>query len=141
MVSRLMRSDVPKLRSTATMAECRSTLASGSYQGIVVVDDKDRYRGVIMSADPYWSLIDSPSNGASIISLARHSDTFLRPNMNVKVAMEHFDRAEAELLAVVSDDAHLKVVGDFTESYSTAPLRRRTGSGNPRNRVNAPRQS
>jgi hypothetical protein len=102
----------------ATMAECCSTLASGSYQGIVVVDDKDRYRGVIMPADLYSGLIDSPSNGASIISLARHSDTFLRPNMNVKAAMEHFDRAEAELLAVVSDDAHSKVVGDLTESYA-----------------------
>jgi CIC family chloride channel protein len=71
-----------------------------------------------MPADLYSGLIDSPSNGASIISLARHSDTFLRPNMNVKAAMEHFDRAEAELLAVVSDDAHLKVVGDLTESYA-----------------------
>jgi chloride channel protein, CIC family len=80
MVSRLMRSEGPKLCSTATMAECCSTLASGSYQGIVVVDDKDRYRGVIMLADLYSGLIDSPSNGASIISLARHSDTFLRPN-------------------------------------------------------------
>jgi CIC family chloride channel protein len=117
-VSRLMRSDVPKLRSTATMAECRSMLALGSYQGIVVVDDDDRYRGVIMSADLYSGLIESPSNGASIISLARHSDTFLRPSMNVKAAMEHFDRAEAELLAVVSDDAHLKVVGYLTESYA-----------------------
>lgn len=38
--------------------------------------------------------------------------------MNVKAAMEHFDRAEAELLAVVSDDARLKVVGYLTESYA-----------------------
>ena len=36
----------------------------------------------------------------------------------LKAAMEHFDRAEAELLGVVSDDAHLKVVGDLTESYA-----------------------
>ena len=71
-----------------------------------------------MPADLDSGLIDSPSNEAPIISLARHSDTFLRPNMNVKAAMEHFDRAEAELLGVVSDDAHLKVVGDLTESYA-----------------------
>jgi chloride channel protein, CIC family len=108
----------PQTPFPATMAECRSTLASGSYQGIVADDDKDRYRGVIMPADLFSGLIDSPSNGASIISLARHSDTLLRSNMNVKAAMEHFDRAEAELLAVVSDDAHLKVVGDLTVSYA-----------------------
>jgi hypothetical protein len=66
-------------------------LALGSYQGIVVVDD-DRYRGVIMSADLYSGLIEGPSNAASIISLALHNDTFLKPSMNVKTAMEHFDR-------------------------------------------------
>jgi len=38
--------------------------------------------------------------------------------MNVKAAMAHFDRAVAELLAAVSDDAHLKVVGDLTKSYA-----------------------
>jgi chloride channel protein, CIC family len=124
-VSRLMRSDVPKIRSTATMAECCSMLALGSYQGIVVVDDDDRYRGVIMSADTYSGLIESPSEAASIMRLTRHNDTFLKPSMNVKSAMEHFDRPEAELLAVVSDDAHLKVVGYLTESYGTTPLRRR----------------
>jgi chloride channel protein, CIC family len=81
-------------------------LALGSYQGIVVVDDDDRYRGVIMSADTYSGLIESPSEAASIMRLTRHNDTFLKPSMNVKSAMEHFDRPEAELLAVVSDDAH-----------------------------------
>jgi hypothetical protein len=93
-------------------------LVSGSYQGIVVVDDKDRYRGVIMPADLYSGLIESSSNRASIISLTRHRDTFLKPNMKCKGCHEHFDRAEAELFAVVSDEAHLTVVGYLTEAYA-----------------------
>jgi CBS domain containing-hemolysin-like protein len=108
-------------------------LVSGSYQGIVVVDDKDRYRGVIMPADLYSGLIESSSNRASIISLTRHRDTFLKPNMNVKAAMEHFDRAEAELLAVVSDDAHLKL--------SAISPNRTLGVATPKSLIRQPKES
>ena len=54
----------------------------------------------------------------SIQDLIKNPDTVLYPEMNVKLAMKMFDRAQAEILAVVDGPTSQRIVGMLSESYA-----------------------
>ena len=65
----------------------------------------------------------------SIKSLLRYADGVLEPGMSIKEAVLAFDRAEAEVLAVVNSYSDRRVIGLLTEAYAlrrySAELERR----------------
>ena len=53
-----------------------------------------------------------------IKDVVRYSDIALLPNMTVKEAVEAFDQAEAEALAVIDSSDSQRVIGLLSETYT-----------------------
>jgi CIC family chloride channel protein len=125
-VSKMMRHDVRTVAANATVAAFRGAFPLGSPAYIIAVDEQGRYAGMVAVADAHATEI-SPEQ--SIKSLLRYADGVLEPGMSIKEAVLAFDRAEAEVLAVVNSYADRRVIGLLTEAYAlrrySAELERR----------------
>ena len=117
-VNRLMRSDPKVIDGSATIAELRRRVPLGSTHMVVAVDSEARYLGVVAVADAFAVERDATKDVAKVSTLARLPDSALLPEMNVKMAMSLFDRAEAETLAVVDTPEERQVIGYLTEAYA-----------------------
>jgi len=109
---RMMRRDTETMAASSTLAEFRRRFPLGSVSRVVVVDEAQRYAGVVLTADAYGQGADPE---ATVGGLAINQDTVLTPDMNIVEVMELFDRTETEELAVVDPD--LKVLGLLAEAY------------------------
>jgi len=107
-VDRMMRTDMAVVDCEASIADCRRDFPLGSHSVIFVVDDAVGYRGFIPLLELFSGEYDLEAG-----------DMFLLPSMNIKVAMAHFNRAEAEFLAVLESPSSLKIVGMLTEAATT----------------------
>ena len=125
-VSKMMRHDVRTVAASATVAAFRGAFPLGSPAYIIAVDEQGRYAGMVAVADAHATEI-SPEQ--SIKSLLRYADGVLEPSMSIKEAVLAFDRAEAEVLAVVNSYSDRRVIGLLTEAYAlrrySAELERR----------------
>ena len=125
-VSKMMRHDVRTVAANATVAAFREAFPLGSPAYIIAVDEQGRYVGMVAVADAHATEI-SPEQ--SIKSLLRYADGVLEPGMSIKEAVLAFDRAEAEVLAVVNSYSDRRVIGLLTEAYAlrrySAELERR----------------
>jgi CIC family chloride channel protein len=119
-VGRLMRREPPTIPGAATVAEFRRRYPLGSHHAVIVLDDQDRYAGVLMTAQAFAESRDAHADAEAtrVATLARLPDTALTPELNIKEAMAAFDRTESETLAVVEDAASRKVIGLLTEKYA-----------------------
>jgi CIC family chloride channel protein len=118
-VKRLMRTDVAIAPGAMTVAEFRRTHPLGGRHMVVAVDEHGAYQGLVPTAEAYSQELDARAETTRILDLATHTDMALLPDMNVKTAMDTFERAEAETLAVVADEQSRRVVGLLTEAYAT----------------------
>jgi chloride channel protein, CIC family len=116
-VERMMRTDVGKVSSTATIAACRREFALGSLQAVVVVKDHDDYCGLVLLPELFSGDLDTIADEIQVVELAKYTDVVLLPQMNIKTAMKMFDDAEAEVLAVIQSDSR-KVIGFLSESFA-----------------------
>jgi CIC family chloride channel protein len=74
---------------------------------------------MVQTAEAHASELDAVATSRPIHTLARWSAASLSPDLDIKAAMQAFDEAEADTLAVV-DAAHGgKVVGLLTEAYAS----------------------
>jgi CIC family chloride channel protein len=117
-VERMMRSDVPKVPTTTTIAACRREFELGSRPAIVVVNNSDDYCGLVLLPELFSGELDSIADDIQVVELAKFTDVALLPEMNVKTAMKIFDDAEAEVLAVLESEESRKVIGFLTESFA-----------------------
>ncbi|MCB8839626.1 chloride channel protein [Aurantimonas sp. VKM B-3413] len=109
---RMMRRETRATPAKLTVAEFRRRFPLGSTSRVVLVDDFDRYQGIVVTPTAY---ADSVDTAAPISDLAVLSDTALRPEMDIVKVMAVFDAATADELAVVSADS--KVLGLLSETY------------------------
>ncbi len=86
---------------------------SGGEQYIALTDRAGRYAGLVNNAEAHLQARDREGWTKD---LARHADVCLSPEMNAKTAMALFDKAEADLLAVV-DPASGAPIGTVTETF------------------------
>ncbi len=114
-VGRLMRRDPPILPASAALEELRRRYPLGSAQEVVLLDDQQRYAGMVslVAAHAAHEPVERPAS-----ELARFGDCVLTPAMNVTQALTVFDRAEAEVLAVVDSPQGGKVLGLLNESFA-----------------------
>jgi len=118
-VDRMMRTDMAVVDCEATIADCRREFPLGSHSVIFVVDNATGYRGFIPLLELFSSEYDLGASDKKAGEIAKCPDMFLLPSMNIKVAMAHFSRAEAEFLAVLESPSSLKIVGMLTEAATT----------------------
>ena len=118
-VESTMRTDFEVVNADISIAQFRQRFPLGSRQGVFVVDPHNSsYLGVAILAEVFSNDYDFESDTRLIGELAKYPETFLLGGMNVKLAMKAFDRAGAEILAVVDSEASRCVIGLLTESYA-----------------------
>jgi CIC family chloride channel protein len=114
-VGRLMRRDPPTLPASATVAELRRRYPLGSTQRVLLLDDQDRYAGMVMVVQAHAPEADE---SRPVAGLARLADAVLTPEMNIRDALAAFDRLETESLAVVDDAKAPRLIGLLNETFA-----------------------
>ncbi len=118
-VGKLMRRDPRTIPADATVAEFRRRYPLGSTHMVVVLDDQDRYAGLIATPELFTAERDDAAEATRVGDLVHDRDIALLPDWNVKEALAMFDRAEAETLAVIESEETGKVIGLLTEKFAT----------------------
>jgi CIC family chloride channel protein len=114
-VRRMMRADVRTVAAHTTVGRFRLVYPLGSTAQAVVVDEHRRYAGIAIVAEVHASELDP---ALPVKDVVRYSDIALLPNMTVKEAVEAFDQAEAEALAVIDSPESRRVIGLLSETYT-----------------------
>jgi CIC family chloride channel protein len=114
-VGRLMRRDPPTLPASAAIKELRRRYPLGAVKQVVLLDEDERYAGMVAAGDAHAPGADE---NAPASSLARLADVMLLPAMNVKEAMKLFDRVEADAFTVVDGPESRQVVGLLNETFA-----------------------
>ena len=114
-VAKMMRHDVRTVRAAATIGAFREAFPLGSPAHVIVVDEQERYAGMVRVADAHASEVapDKP-----VRDILHNTEDMLLPGMAIKEAVLAFDRAEAEALAVVDSYVDRRVLGLLTEAYA-----------------------
>jgi CIC family chloride channel protein len=115
-VGSMMRNEFATVPSGTPVSECRRQFRLGSRQAIFLTDN-GAYSGTVPLPDLYSTDLEGQEN-APVDTLALHRATVLTVGMNVTTAMKVFEQAEADILAVVEDDAQRTVVGFLSEAYA-----------------------
>jgi len=118
-VGKLMRRDPRTIQASSSLAEFRRRYPLGSVNTVVVLDDEDRYAGLVATAELYSAELDERKDTVKLAELARLPEVALLPSWNIKEALAVFDRAEAETLAVVESEDTGRVIGSMTEAFAT----------------------
>jgi CIC family chloride channel protein len=114
-VRRMMRPDVRTVPAHTTLSRFRMVFPLGSTAQVVAVNEDKSYAGIVLTAEAHAPEYDEAKPVREIL----HSrETVLLPGMTVKEAVEAFDTAEAEALAVVEARDKRQVVGLLTEAYT-----------------------
>ncbi|MBZ9603693.1 chloride channel protein [Phyllobacterium chamaecytisi] len=117
-VAKLMRVDVRTAPSNLSIDEFRRDFPLGSTQRVIIVDDNNKYAGMVLVPEAHSGVTESSDEGQSIVGLIKYKNDFLQPQMNAKQAAAIFDKAESEELAVVNDLVERRVIGLLTESHT-----------------------
>ncbi|MDQ0475413.1 CIC family chloride channel protein [Labrys wisconsinensis] len=117
-VGQMMRRDPRIVRDDTTVAMLRRKFPLGSGQRVVVVDQAERYAGIVLIPEAFDAALDQAAEATRLDTLLHYRDQALTPEMNAKEAMAVFDRTESEALAVVDGSAAKRVIGLLTESHT-----------------------
>ncbi len=113
-VGRLMRKDPRIVRIDTSIVSLRRSFPLGSTQRVLVQDEKDRYRGMVMISD----LHRVSEQETELSDLLLHKDAVLLPAMNLRDAITAFSAEEADALAVVEDESSMRIIGLLTEQHA-----------------------
>jgi CIC family chloride channel protein len=117
-VGQLMRRDVRPIRDDTMLSAFRRDFPLGSTQRVIVIDEAERYAGIVLVPEAHAEALDDAQSTTRIRELLRWKTDFLLPQLNAKQAAELFDGAESEALAVVDGRDTRKVIGLLTESHT-----------------------
>ena len=113
-VGRMMRREVRTLHEDMEVATFKHDFPLGATAVVVVLDDLERYAGIVHPAE-----VHADSDDHHHVELIRHhADTVLLPEMTIKEAVAMFENAESDALAVVDGIETRKVLGLLTEAHA-----------------------
>lgn len=115
-VGRLMQGKVVTAPVGMTLAQFRRQFPLGGVERVVMVEDEDRYAGMVFLNDVYGPAREITDGELEMF--VKHRNVMLTPAMNVKAALEAFDRNETDALVVVEDVQMRRVLGIVTEGYA-----------------------
>ncbi|MCW3477637.1 chloride channel protein [Limobrevibacterium gyesilva] len=113
-VGRMMRREVRTVRADTTLAAFRRDVPLGATNRVVVVDEANRYAGIVLVAEAHAT----DSKAESLTDLLHYENDVLLPQMTIKEAVAAFEEAEADALAVVDGAESRRVIGALTEQYA-----------------------
>jgi len=113
-VERMMRREVRTIHADMPLPDFKHDFSLGSEHRVVVLDDEERYVGIVQVAEVYADADDEHVVG----DLLHHADTVLLPKMTIKEAVAMFENAESDALAVVDGPESRHVIGLLTEQHA-----------------------
>jgi CIC family chloride channel protein len=113
-VGKMMRQDVQTVHVSTNVGAFRDAFPLGSTDYVIALDESDCYAGLVQVAE---TQAPEAVPDKSIKDFLHYTDEMLLPSMAVKEAVLAFDRAEAEILAVVDSYLDRRVVGQLSEAY------------------------
>jgi CIC family chloride channel protein len=113
-VGRMMRREMRTVRGDTPIAAFKRDFPLGAHQRAVVLDEEDRYAGIVLPAEVH---ADADENHR-VKDLLHYTDTVLLPQMTIKEAVAMFENAESDALAVVDSAETRRVIGLLTEQYA-----------------------
>lgn len=113
-VGRMMRREMRTVRADTPIASFKRDFPLGAHQRAVVLDENDRYAGIVLPAEVH---ADADENHR-VRDLLHYTDTVLLPQMTIKEAVAMFENAESDALAVVDSAETRQVIGLLTEQYA-----------------------
>jgi chloride channel protein, CIC family len=109
---RMMRTNVSTIAASSTLAEFRRRFPLGSRTCVVVLDEAQRYAGIVLTANAWRGERDDTEQVGSVAASAGFT---LSPQNNIEDVMRMFDQAEAEELVVVDGTGH--PLGTLSQVY------------------------
>ena len=113
-VGRMMRREFRRVPIDMSIETFRRSFALGSVARVVAVDQADRYAGIMATSEAYAAGEDKER----LADIAHHRKTVLLPQMSIKEAVQMFEKAESDELAVVDSAETMRVIGVLTEQYA-----------------------
>ncbi|HVC60175.1 MAG TPA: chloride channel protein [Acetobacteraceae bacterium] len=113
-VGRMMRREVRTVRAGNPLAAFKRDFPLGATQRVVVLDDEDRYAGIVFPPEAHADADDDHT----VADILHHADTMLLPQMTIKEAVAMFENSESDALAVVDGPETKHVIGLLTEQYA-----------------------
>jgi CIC family chloride channel protein len=114
-VGRMMRREVRTIRVDTPLASFRRDFPLGATTQVVVVDETDRYKGLILVSEAHAET-DEPN--PRVGSILHDTGVTLMPQMTIKEAVAMFEASESDALAVVDSRESGRVIGLLTEQYA-----------------------
>jgi CIC family chloride channel protein len=113
-VGRMMREVSRVVRADTSAEAFRRDFPLGSANRVIAVDDTGRYAGIVWVSD-----VHAADETVSVVAQVLHTaGQALLPQMTIKEAVQMFETAEADALAVVDGRESLQVIGMLTEQYA-----------------------
>jgi CIC family chloride channel protein len=113
-VGRMMRREFRRVPIDMTLETFRRSFALGSVARVVAVDETERYAGILATSEAHAA----PEDATSLADVVHHRKTVLLPQMSIKEAVQMFEVAESDELAVVDSAETMRVIGVLTEQYA-----------------------
>ncbi|GLK84736.1 chloride channel protein [Ancylobacter defluvii] len=114
----LMRIEVPQLDADTTLDTARRTYPAGATAYIVATTADGCYAGMVPTASLYAAAEAEGEAPATLRPLLHLADDVLLPDMTIREALDAFDHAEADVLAVVDDTSHRRLAGVLSETHA-----------------------
>ena len=113
-VGRMMRREFRRVPIDMTLETFRRSFALGSVARVVAVDAAERYAGILATSEAH-----AAAEGLTTLNdVVHHRTVVLLPQMSIKEAVQMFETAESDELAVVDSAETLRVIGVLTEQYA-----------------------
>ncbi len=113
-VGRMMRREYRRVPIDMTLAAFRREFVLGAVARVVAVDASDRYAGILATSEGHAA----PETATKLSDVVHHRKTVLLPQMTIKEAVQMFETAESDELAVVDSAENMRVIGVLTEQYA-----------------------
>ena len=116
-VGRMMVRSPPVFSADQSVRAFRDAYPIGSANVVVAIGEDGRYQGLIHVAEAHALPLENGDDGGPVGALAHAPATVLHPDQDIGVALEAFDAAHADTLAVTERGTD-QVLGTLGEAYA-----------------------
>ena len=116
-VGRMMVRAPPLFPADHSIRAFREAYPIGSANVVVTIGEDGRYRGLIHVAEAHAAPFENGEDGGPVSAIAHLPATVLHPDQDIGVALEAFDAAHADTLAVTGRGTD-QVLGTLGEAYA-----------------------
>ena len=116
-VARMMVPSPVVFPADGTVRAFREAHPIGSANVVVAAGEDGRYQGLILVPEAHALTLANGDDGGPIGAIARFAETSLHPDHDIRTALDTFDAAQTDTLAVTARETG-RVLGTLGEAYA-----------------------